>query len=63
MSKNIIFGIKTKKPFLYSTSERFAALKPGLIHHFLHLEIPIPTQEYDSCCMFDVFYHLSLPFD
>ena len=31
-------------------SERFSAIKTGLIHHFLHLKMPVPSQEYDSCC-------------
>ena len=22
------------------------------IHHFLHLKMPVPSQEYDSCCPF-----------
>ena len=34
------------------TSERFSAIKPGLIHHFLHLKMPVPSQEYCSCCSF-----------
>ena len=26
--------------------------KPGLVHHFLHKKMPIPSQEYDSCYPF-----------
>ena len=36
-------------------SERLSAIKPSLIHHFLHLKMPEPSQEYDSSCPF-VFY-------
>ena len=25
------------------------AIKPGLVHHFLHQKMPVPSQEYDSC--------------
>ena len=32
------------------TRERFSAIKPGSIHQFLHLKIPI--REYGSCCPF-----------
>ena len=32
--------------------ERFNAIKPGSIYHFLHLKMPVPSQEYDSCCPF-----------
>ena len=41
-------------------SERFSAIKPGLLQHFLHLKMPVPSQEYDSCCpfVFDVFFHV-----
>ena len=44
-------------------NERFSAIKQGLIHHFLHLKMPVPSQEYDSCCPFvyDVFFCLILP--
>ena len=28
------------------------AIKPGSVHHFLHFEMPVPSQEYDSCCPF-----------
>ena len=28
------------------------AIKPGLIHHFLHNKMPVPSQEYDSCYHF-----------
>ena len=31
------------------TSVRFSAIKPGSIHH---LEMSVPSQEYDSCCPF-----------
>ena len=41
--------------------ERFSAIKPGSIHHFLHLKMPLPSQEYDSCCPF-VWYVLSFDF-
>ena len=34
------------------TSERFTAIKTGLIHHFLHKKMPVPSQQYDSCCLF-----------
>ena len=34
------------------TSERFSVIKPGSIHHFLHLKMPVPSQEYDSWCPF-----------
>ena len=46
-------------------SERFSALKPGLVHHFLYLKMPVPSQEYDSSCpfVFDVFRRLILPCD
>ena len=27
-------------------------MKPGSIHHFLHLKMSVPCQEYDSCCPF-----------
>ena len=49
--------------FYCQQSERFGAIKPGLIHYFLHLILPVPSQEYDSCCpfVFNVFYHLILP--
>ena len=42
-------------------SERFTAIKPDLIHHFLHLKMSLPSQEYESCCpfVFDVFCHLN----
>ena len=41
-------------------SERVSAIKPGLIHHFLHLKMPVPSQEYDSFCpfVFDAFCYL-----
>ena len=46
-------------------SERFNAKKTGLIHHFLHLKMPVPSQEYDSSCpfVFDAFCYLILPCD
>ena len=46
-------------------SERVSAIKPGLIHHFLHLKMPVPSQEYDSSCpfVFDAFCYLILPCD
>ena len=46
-------------------SERFSAIKPGLILHFLHLKMPVQSQEYDSCCqfVFDVFCHFILQCD
>ena len=31
------------------------------IHHFLHLKMPVPSQEYDSSCPF-VWYVLSIDF-
>ena len=39
--------------------------KAGLIHHFLHLKMPVPSQEYDSSCpfVFDAFCYLILPCD
>ena len=43
------------------TSERFRAIKLGLIHHFLRLKMPVPSQEYDSCCPF-LWYVLSFVF-
>ena len=33
-------------------SERFSSIKPGLTHKFPHLKMPVPSQEYDSCCQF-----------
>ena len=44
-------------------SERVNAIKPGLNHHFLHLKMPVPSQEYDSSCpfVFDAFCYLILP--
>ena len=33
-------------------SVRFSAIKACSIHHFLHLKIPVPSQENDSCCPF-----------
>ena len=44
-------------------SERVSAIKPGLIHQFLHLKMPVPSQEYDNSCLFffDVFCYLILP--
>ena len=27
-------------------------VQPGSIHHFPHLKIPVPSQEYDSICLF-----------
>ena len=46
-------------------SARFSAIKPGLICHVLHLKMPVPSQEYDSCCpfVFGVFCLLNLPCD
>ena len=44
-----------------NTSERFSARKPGSIHHFLHLKMPVPCQEYDSSCPF-VGHFLSFDF-
>ena len=46
-------------------SESFSALKPGLIHYFVHLKMPVPSEEYDSSCpfVFYVFCHLILPCD
>ena len=46
-------------------TERVSAIKPGLIHHFLHLKMPVPSQEYDSSCpfVFDAFCYLILPCD
>ena len=40
-----------------------SAIKPGLIHHFLHLKMPVPGQEYDSSCpfVFDAFCYLIMP--
>ena len=34
------------------TSERLSSIKPGSVHHILHLKIPVPSQEYNSCCPF-----------
>ena len=34
------------------TSERFCAIKPGLIHHFLQKKMSVPSRQYDSCCPF-----------
>ena len=34
------------------TGERFGTIRPGSIHHFLHLKMPVTSQEYDSCCPF-----------
>ena len=34
------------------TSERFSAINPGSIHHFLHKKTSVPSQEYDSCYLF-----------
>ena len=34
------------------TSERLSAIKASLIHHFLQLRMPVPSQKYDSCCPF-----------
>ena len=34
------------------TRKRCSAIKPGSIHHFLHLRMPVPNQEYDSCFPF-----------
>ena len=44
-------------------SKRFSDITPGLIHIFLHLKMSVPRQEYDSCYpfVFDVFWHLILP--
>ena len=28
------------------------AMSPGSIHHFLHKEMPVSSQEYDSCYPF-----------
>ena len=38
---------------------------PVGVLHFLHLKMPVPSQEYDSSCpfVFDVFCHLILPCD
>ena len=33
-------------------AECSSALKPGLIHHFLHLKMPLPSQKYDCCFPF-----------
>ena len=33
-------------------SERVSAIKPGLTHHFLHLKMSIPSQEYYSSYLF-----------
>ena len=46
-------------------SDRFSAIKPGLIQYFLYLKMPVPSQAYDSSCpfVFDVFCHLILPCD
>lgn len=30
----------------------FNAIKPGSIHQILHLKMPIPNKEYESCCQF-----------
>ena len=40
----------------------FSALKPELIHHFLHLKMPVPIQEYDSSCPFIFWCVLSFDF-
>ena len=46
------------------TSERLSDIKPGSIHRFLHLKMPVTSQEYDSCCPFVwCVDHLILPFD
>ena len=46
-------------------SERVSAIEPGLIHHILHLKMPVPSQEYDSSCpfVFDRFCYFILPCD
>ena len=43
-------------------SERFNAITPGKIYHFLHLKMPLTSQEYDSCFPF-VWSVLSFDFD
>ena len=37
---------------LFLTFLPIMAIKPGLIHYFLHKEMPVPSQEYDSCFPF-----------
>ena len=39
-------------------SERFSAIKPGIIHHYLHRKMSVTSQEYDSYCPFVWFCHL-----
>ena len=39
-------------PVVYHKSERFGAIKPGLIHYFLPLKMSVPSHEYDNCCPF-----------
>ena len=38
------------------SSKWLSAIKPGSIHHFLHLKMPVPSQEYNSCCQIVEFY-------
>ena len=57
-SSRIIVSLTELTRLWYKVNE------PGLIHHLLHLKMPVPSQEYDSCpFVFDVFCHLILPCD
>ena len=56
-------GVLDKSPIIWCDchiSERFSAIKPGSIHRFLHLEIPVQRQECDSCPI--VWFVLSFNF-
>ena len=36
--------------FKHNTGRTFQrSIQPGLIHHFLHKKMHVPSQEYDSC--------------
>lgn len=34
------------------------AIRPGLIFHFLHKELPVPSQEYENCFLFVCLFEL-----
>lgn len=40
--------LKIRTMQLSNKREVWLATKPGLIHRFLHQEIPLPSQDYDS---------------
>ena len=52
---SVLFTHRCKYNGIWSdchASERFCAIKPGSIHHFLLLKILVPSQKYYSCCLF-----------